>query len=52
MYGIELVIVICGTFCCALAAPSPTISAVGLLAFWRIFIVRPPHRRKSDGLCF
>ncbi|KOS20454.1 Inorganic phosphate transporter PHO84 [Escovopsis weberi] len=38
MYGIELVIVICGTFCCTLAAPSPTISAVGLLAFWRIFI--------------
>ncbi|KAK5991350.1 Repressible high-affinity phosphate permease [Cladobotryum mycophilum] len=38
MYGIELVIVIIGTFCCALAAPSPTISASGLLVFWRVLM--------------
>lgn len=39
MYGIELIIIIIGTFGCALASPSPTISAAGLLVFWRVMMV-------------
>ncbi|KAH6605362.1 hypothetical protein Trco_007069 [Trichoderma cornu-damae] len=38
MYGIELIIIIVGTFGCALASPSPTISAAGLLVFWRVMM--------------
>ncbi|KAH0523934.1 hypothetical protein TsFJ059_008876 [Trichoderma semiorbis] len=38
MYGIELIIIIIGTFGCALASPSPTISAAGLLVFWRVMM--------------
>jgi PHS family inorganic phosphate transporter-like MFS transporter len=39
MYGIELIIITIGTFGCALASPSPTISAAGLLIFWRVIMV-------------
>lgn len=39
MYGIELIIITIGTFGCALASPSPTISAAGLLIFWRVLMV-------------
>lgn len=39
MYGIELIIITIGTFGCALASPSPTISAAGLLIFWRVMMV-------------
>ncbi|KAM0462058.1 hypothetical protein ACHAO4_001250 [Trichoderma viride] len=38
MYGIELIIITIGTFGCALASPSPTISAAGLLIFWRVLM--------------
>ncbi|UKZ82589.1 hypothetical protein TrVFT333_010381 [Trichoderma virens FT-333] len=38
MYGIELMIITIGTFGCALASPSPTISAAGLLVFWRVMM--------------
>ncbi|TFB01245.1 hypothetical protein CCMA1212_006880 [Trichoderma ghanense] len=38
MYGVELIIITIGTFGCALASPSPTISAAGLLVFWRVMM--------------
>ncbi|PTB64797.1 inorganic phosphate transporter [Trichoderma citrinoviride] len=38
MYGVELIIITVGTFGCALASPSPTISAAGLLVFWRVMM--------------
>lgn len=43
MYGVELMIITVGTFGCALASPSPTISAAGLMIFWRVLMVwKPP----------
>lgn len=53
MYGIELIIITIGTFGCALASPSPTISAAGLLVFWRVAMVRlplPPIVLRRDRL--
>ncbi|KAK1244445.1 hypothetical protein MKX07_003244 [Trichoderma sp. CBMAI-0711] len=38
MYGVELMIITIGTFGCALASPSPTISAAGLMIFWRVMM--------------
>ncbi|POR39609.1 Repressible high-affinity phosphate permease [Tolypocladium paradoxum] len=38
MYGIELAIIIFGTFSCALVSSSPSISASGLLIFWRVLM--------------
>ncbi|QPH19226.1 hypothetical protein C2857_004402 [Epichloe festucae Fl1] len=38
MYGIELAIIIFGTFSCALVSSSPSISFVGLLIFWRVLM--------------
>lgn len=39
MYGIELAIIIFGTFSCALVSSSPSVSASGLLIFWRVLMV-------------
>jgi PHS family inorganic phosphate transporter-like MFS transporter len=36
MYGIELCIIIWGTFSCALVSGSPGISSAGLMIFWRV----------------
>ncbi|KAG5985429.1 hypothetical protein E4U55_002350 [Claviceps digitariae] len=38
MYGIELAIIIFGTFSCALASPSPSINSAGILIFWRVLM--------------
>ncbi|KAK2600023.1 hypothetical protein QQS21_005257 [Conoideocrella luteorostrata] len=38
MYGIELAIIIFGTFSCALASSSPAISSASLLIFWRVLM--------------
>lgn len=38
MYGLELIIIIFGTLAQALAAPSPAMSIVGLLIFWRVLM--------------
>jgi PHS family inorganic phosphate transporter-like MFS transporter len=35
MYGIELLIIICGTLAQSLCAPSPAIGFVGIMVFWR-----------------
>lgn len=40
MYGVELAIIIFGTFSCALASSSPSIGSAGLLLFWRVLMVR------------
>lgn len=40
MYGVELAIIIFGTFSCALVSSSPSISSAGVLIFWRVFMVR------------
>ncbi|KYK61383.1 phosphate permease [Drechmeria coniospora] len=36
MYGIDLVLIIFGTFCCTLVSSSPSIEAAGLMIFWRV----------------
>ena len=36
MYGLELIIIIFGTLAQSLSAPSPAMSIVGLLIFWRV----------------
>ncbi|KAG5992740.1 hypothetical protein E4U54_003574 [Claviceps lovelessii] len=38
MYGIELTIIIFGTFSCALASSSPSINSAGILIFWRVLM--------------
>ncbi|PHH84714.1 hypothetical protein CDD83_1507 [Cordyceps sp. RAO-2017] len=38
MYGIELAIIIFGTFSCALASSSPAISSSAILIFWRVLM--------------
>ncbi|KID75582.1 Repressible high-affinity phosphate permease [Metarhizium brunneum] len=38
MYGVELAIIIFGTFSCALASSSPSIGSAGLLLFWRVLM--------------
>ncbi|KAM4058963.1 major facilitator superfamily protein [Hirsutella rhossiliensis] len=38
MYGIELAIIIFGTFSCALVSSSPSISSSALLIFWRVLM--------------
>ncbi|PHH66083.1 hypothetical protein CDD81_608 [Ophiocordyceps australis] len=38
MYGVELAIIIFGTFSCALVSSSPSISSSALLIFWRVFL--------------
>ncbi|PNY24620.1 Repressible high-affinity phosphate permease, partial [Tolypocladium capitatum] len=38
MYGIELVIIIVCTLSCTLVSSSPSISATGLLIFWRVLM--------------
>jgi MFS transporter, PHS family, inorganic phosphate transporter len=40
MYGIELAIVAVATISCALVSPSQSMSAAGLLIFWRVIMVR------------
>ena len=38
MYGVELAIIIWGTFSCALVSSSPGISSSGLMIFWRVIM--------------
>lgn len=38
MYGVELAIIIWGTFSCALVSSSPGISSAGLMIFWRVIM--------------
>ncbi|KAG5927971.1 hypothetical protein E4U53_002771, partial [Claviceps sorghi] len=38
MYGIELALIIFGTFSCALASSSPSINSAGILIFWRVLM--------------
>lgn len=38
MYGLELILIIFATLAQSLSAPSPAISIVGLLVFWRIMM--------------
>ncbi|OAA38833.1 phosphate permease [Metarhizium rileyi] len=38
MYGVELAIIVFGTFSCALASSSPAIGSAGLLIFWRVLM--------------
>ncbi|KHN99818.1 phosphate permease [Metarhizium album ARSEF 1941] len=38
MYGVELAIIIFGTFSCALVSSSPSIHSAGLLLFWRVLM--------------
>ncbi|KAG6233849.1 hypothetical protein E4U26_000398 [Claviceps purpurea] len=38
MYGIELAIIIFGTFSCALASSSPAINSASILIFWRVLM--------------
>ncbi|KAK4943309.1 acid phosphatase pho5 [Elasticomyces elasticus] len=38
MYGLELIIIIFGTLAQALSAPSPAMSVVGIIIFWRVFM--------------
>ncbi|KAG6040609.1 hypothetical protein E4U41_007723 [Claviceps citrina] len=38
MYGIELAILIFGTFSCALVSCSPSINSAGILIFWRVLM--------------
>lgn len=45
MYGIELAIIILGTFSCALVSSSPSISSSALLIFWRVLMVSPLFSR-------
>lgn len=42
MYGVELGIIILGTFSCALVSSSPSMGAGGLLIFWRVIMVVAP----------
>lgn len=39
MYGLELIIIIFATLAQALSSPSPAISIVGLIIFWRVLMV-------------
>jgi PHS family inorganic phosphate transporter-like MFS transporter len=38
MYGLELIIIIFGTLAQALSAPSPAMSVVGIIIFWRVLM--------------
>ncbi|KAJ2892342.1 uncharacterized protein MKZ38_009951 [Zalerion maritima] len=38
MYGVELGIIVVSTLCCALVSPSPSVSFVGLMVFWRVMM--------------
>ena len=38
MYGIELIVIIFGTLAQSLSSDSPSMSIVGLIIFWRIFM--------------
>jgi PHS family inorganic phosphate transporter-like MFS transporter len=42
MYGLELIIIIFATLAQALSSPSPAISIVGLIIFWRVLMVSFP----------
>ncbi|KND92242.1 Repressible high-affinity phosphate permease [Tolypocladium ophioglossoides CBS 100239] len=44
MYGIELAIIIFGTFSCALVSSGPAVSGCGLLIFWRVLMVSTDYR--------
>jgi PHS family inorganic phosphate transporter-like MFS transporter len=38
MYGVELIVIIIGTLAQSLSAPSPAVSIVGLIIFWRVIM--------------
>jgi len=38
MYGLELMVIIIGTLAQALSAPSPAMSFVGVIIFWRVIM--------------
>lgn len=42
MYGLELILIIFATLAQALSSPSPAISIVGLVIFWRVLMVGRP----------
>jgi PHS family inorganic phosphate transporter-like MFS transporter len=39
MYGLELMVIIFATLAQALSSPSPAVSIVGLIIFWRVLMV-------------
>lgn len=50
MYGLELIIIIFATLAQSLSSPSPAISIVGLIIFWRVLMVTLPRIFKTQEL--
>lgn len=48
MYGLELILIIFATLALSLSAPSPGMSIVGVICFWRVLMVS--GRRETSAL--